>query len=290
MIGNQDPNPSRRTGQSGVWQQPYESGQTEAGAYARVPYEATDKTQIDALEAYCIGFRIQYSRRDSHGKSRIEMFFPYNFNVDPATEPPISLWEISSQKVEKDLLESALSFGTIGAISAPDAILIQTALQQQQQGIPIKSTWFNSPTDTTGAALTYQDANHTPYAAAANPAGCYSVFLLMLHGVRSYPVKAPVLKHTLTTNSAYPIKASLANTQQILSTATLILNESIPNNLLFNLPSDATPAFFVETAGDLQYGWFKAFPTVRQIAQLKWNIEQEWQYGLWPIKLYGAPL
>jgi hypothetical protein len=98
------------------------------------------------------------------------------------------------------------------------------------------------------------------------------------------------LRHTQTVNAQYAIKASLTNVGKVLSTATLQNDESIPNGLLFNLPAFSLPPQYVETSGDLKYGWYKDFPTVRQIAGMKWNIEQEWQYGLYSVKLYGTPL
>jgi hypothetical protein len=292
---------SKITGNTGAFQQPYEVHKNESGVRTVVPYESTDPNQILAWQLSASLAGLPYDVKFSYGKGHIDVHYPYDFTKDPKTEV-INLWELFAQKVEKDVLDADLSNGGIGQISAADAFLIKTALGYCESGIPVAASWFDTPVNPTDlvdsegspdpnrtpGALT--DASGQPVAPAANPSGCYSVLCLMLRGVRSHPVLAPCLRHTQTANSQYAIQASLTNVSKVLSTATLQSNEGVPSGLLFNLPTFSAPPQYVESAGDLQYGWYKDFPTVRQIAGMKWNIEQEWQYGLYSVKLYGYPL
>jgi hypothetical protein len=286
---------SKITGSTAAFQQPYEVHKNESGVRTIVPYESTDAAQILSWQNYAAALGLPFDVKFSHGKGRIDITYPYDFTQNPATEV-VNLWELFAQKVEKDILEADLSFGSLAAITPEDAQLIKIALSQYESGIKILSSWFSTPTqlttDASGKASTAKLTNSdgTDAAAASNPANCYSAFCLMTHGVRSYPILAPCLRHTQTVNAQYAIKASLTNVGKVLSTATLQSNEAIPSGLLFNLPTFTNVNYIIEEADDLKYGWYKDFPTVRQIAGSKWNIEQEWQYGLYSIKLYGAPL
>ncbi len=285
---------SKITGNTGAFQQPYEVHKNESGVRTIVPYESTDPNQILAWQFAASNAGLPYDVKFSYGKGHIDVVYPYDFTKNPTTEV-VNLWELFAQKVEKDILEADLGFGQLKAISPAEAQLIKTALGQYEGGIQILSSWFSSPTQLTTDAKgkvskeSLKNSDGTNTAAAADPANCYSTFLLMVRGARSYPVLAPCLRHTQTVNSQYAIKASLTNVGYVLSTARLQSDEAIPS-VLFNLPVFNNPPQYIEVAGDLQYGWYKDFPTVRQIAGMKWNIEQEWQYGLYSVKLYGEPL
>jgi hypothetical protein len=299
------------TGNTGAFQQPYEVHKNESGVRTTVPYESTDPNQILAWQLSASLAGLPYDVKFSYGKGHIDVHYPYDFTKNPTTEV-VNLWELFAQKVEKDILEADLSFGQLNAISPLDAFLIKTALAEHEAGTQIKSDWFtvaNPPTKPFGPTriiteATLNDDGTVATAAklgpvidgagnvitkADDPANCYSAFCLMAHGVRSYPILAPCLRHTQTVNAQYSIKASLTNVGYVLSTARLQSDEAIPS-VLFNLPVFNDPPHYIEVAGDLKYGWYKDFPTVRQIAGMKWNIEQEWQYGLYSVKLYGEPL
>jgi hypothetical protein len=86
----------------------------------------------------------------------------------------------------------------------------------------------------------------------------------------------------------WAVPASLVNVGLVLSTATLSTFEGVPAGLLFNLPNLTLPAAFQNIS--LAYGWLKNEPTIQQIALRKWQIVQEWEYGLWPTSIFGSPL
>ena len=279
------------------FQQPPSIRRDDAGVVTSVPYESSAYGQIFPL---LIGLGFPYDYESSFGKTRLVIHYPFDFSAQgaPGGSTPEtsveSLWEMFDQKVEKDFLSADMPIGSIGAIDSNDAYLIRTAQQQSQQGLVISApqtpldgtSWFEDPVDANGQTLTFNGGADVP--AAVNPYGCYSLLLLVLRGQSSFPVFAPVLRWTQTVTSQYAIQASLLNARNIISTATMYTLESIPSGLLFSLPNDSNPPTqFIQTPGDLVYGWFKDFPTIRQIARLKWNIVQEWQYGLWPTVIYG---
>ena len=278
----------QRSGTTIVQQQPLSVRVDDGGITETVPYESSDWTQLLPLLGLYAGFPYDYQSKFGGG-ARVDFHLPYSFSQGGSPETYVQpLWEFFASKADKDVLSADLPWGTIGAISPADALLVQTALSIQQQNIPINANWFAAPTDATGSAL--KNSAGSDVAAAANPSGCYSVFLLMVRGMKDYAVFAPILRFTQTVTSQYAIAASFTNVRRLLSRGTLIVAENIPGALLFNIPFDPAVTQYVETLGDLQYAWFKDFPTVRQIARLKWNIVQEWQYGLWPVKTFGAVL
>jgi hypothetical protein len=80
------------------------------------------------------------------------------------------------------------------------------------------------------------------------------------------------------------LKDALTNVGKVISAANLQSLENVPGVLLFNLPTNSSP-----TRADgltLSYGWFKRAPTITQVSGAKWELVQEWQYGLWSTDLY----
>ena len=298
----------QRSGTSIPRQQPTKIRKDDAGITTTIPYATSNFETLEPIIAELDNTGgIGYDYAASFGGGAIiGINYPYDFTTTPQSyvQP---LWEFFAQKVEKDLLTINLppgiggffpSFGNfvpaIGTIVQNDAFLVRTAQQQSQQGFVIGLGWFSNPVDSTGNRLTY-----TPVAgggdvsvpAAINPQGCYSLLTLILRGQSSAPVFAPTLRFTQTVASQYAIQASLLNAGNIISTGSMALLENIPNGLLFSLPANPNPPNqFLSIPGDLVWGWFKDFPTVRQIAKLKWNIVQEWQYGLYPVAVYGELL
>ena len=282
---------TRISGDTIAQQQPISIHRDDAGETTTVPYESTDFTKIYGLLP---GLGVPYDYTDSFGKARLDIHYPYDFvNSTPQTQVT-DLWEFFANKTDKDVLSADLPFGTLGPITPGDSQLIKVALSLQEQQIPIDEGWFTIPLGAAGGPLL--DGSGNPVAGADDASSAYSYFLIMARGLKDYPVFAPVLRHTQTVTSLYAIQASFVNVRRLLSRGTLIVSENIPAGLLFNIPFDPTVTQFIQDppagafGGDLQYGWFKDFPTVRQIARLKWNIVQEWQYGLWPIYIYGGVL
>lgn len=168
-------------------------------------------------------------------------------------ETPTLQWEYFANSAEIDVLE--VDSANINSISDDNRRIIRSAI--------------NNPDATTGPTLT---------------GNSLSLYQLMLGGVRSYRINQPTLRVSKIVSGSYGVKASLTNIGRIISTNTLSLQESIPNTILFELPN------YISTKSGFSFGWYKKFPNVQQAGGNRWNISQEWEYGLWAPFLYGSVL
>lgn len=183
--------------------------------------------------------------------------------VEPGgVETPTLVWEYFANIAEIDILEADLG-GTLGrvngnAISEDDKRLIRQAIQSPSESSP-----------------------------AISGADAITLYQLMLGGVRSFRVNVPTLRVSKLVSGSYPVKASLTNVGRIITTATLEVQEAIPATLLFNLPVSST----VSKGGiSFAHTWYKHFPNVQQVGGNRWNVSQGWEFGLFPINLYGTAL
>lgn len=311
----------RISGSTDVQQQPLRIRKDDSGITTSIPYESTDPSKLAvAIASLDAQNGIGYDYEESFGKARLEINYPYDFASTPQTyvQP---LWEFFAQKVESDLMANNLPIGSgatyngdgqlsyagtfpsfgnningIGSLIQNDTILVRKAIDLNQGNFTIGLGWFSNPVGSDGLRLQYVPNPAFPdvkkdVPAAVNPIGCYTIFSMNLRNFTASPIFAPVLRFTQTVTSQYAIAASLLNAGNIISTGSMAILEAIPSGLLFNLPNPSNPpATYVVSAGDLVYGWFKDYPTVRQIAQLKYNIVQEWQFGLYPVAVYGTLL
>lgn len=274
-------------------QQPCKLGRSESGSFSEIPFETTSQDEFNKLVLLANISGVTYDAQQTFGKGSVTFKYPYNFSVDPASEPPVDLWELISNKVEKSIIEADGFYAnqlTQSDINQLNKLLadvnqyiyqIGDAIPTVPAGLKVGDLVLNTDPNNgkTGIQFSNQDPNGAPVMLAK--------FLIM--GVTSKIVFAPTIRFTQTVNSAYPIQASQQNVGQIISTNNLYSLANIPNNLLFALPNDADP-ILDPSRPVLHYGWFKDSPEVRQIARLKWQIIYTWEYGLWPEVLFGIPL
>jgi hypothetical protein len=128
---------------------------------------------------------------------------------------------------------------------------------------------------------------HLPIADAA---AAYSMWKLITAGVTSFPFEASIIRHSMITSNNYSVPASYTNVDRIISTASMYAIEDVPTGLFFDVPSTPTPQQFIETPGDLQYGWRKVRPAVARLSRMKWRIVQNYAFGLYPIRMFGNVL
>ena len=258
------------TGQLGSFQQPGRWGRDANGNYTDWVFEGTKNEVSLMAAAYAQTLGLAYEVTESFGKFRLVVHFPWSTVVDPSTDYTAT-WEFFANHAEKDLLAATTESSNIGGLSVYQVQSIRNKLQSPP-----------GPDDTPLVAADFQHNGET------NGATALGIFNLMMAGVKSFPVNQPILRKTVITSLQFAVKASLANVGAILTTNRLSSDESIPNTLLFSLPN------FSPTAGaslySMNYGWYKTFPTIQQVALLKWSITQEWQYGLWAYTIWGAPL
>lgn len=265
------------SGNRGAFPQPGQWGRNESGNFATWVFNGT-KREVALLAATFAQLQgLAYQVSESFGMAKLEVYLPWNPNIDPTTDLIVK-WEFFAQRIEKDLLSARVENpNTVAALSAAQVQTIRNKLLQPPDG---KTTPFPTLTD-------FEQNGES------NGELALQIYTLMQQGVTAFPVEAPSLRRTFVTSNQYATAYALSNVRKIISTASLAQMESIPRNLLFSLPtdvwSDPNP-----DAGDLTpalaYGWYKRFPTIQQVARLKWSIVQEWEYGLWATLIWGNPL
>ena len=98
----------------------------------------------------------------------------------------------------------------------------------------------------------------------------------MLEGYKSIIVASPALRKSQLVSNSYIIPNSLANVGNILTYATLISSEpTIPAAIANNIPNDSS----IRTG--LRVGWYKVHPQIQQVGFNKFQVSQEFRYGLW---------
>jgi hypothetical protein len=268
------------TGIHGAFQQPGRWGRNESGNYEIWVIEGTRQEVRNAAAFYANIPGISYEVTESFGKWHLEIRFPWNADglVNPSTDL-IETWEFFAQHTEKDLLEAQDNVGLVHTISDQQKEIIRTKI-------------LNPPDGSTSSPFTVlDDFAHTKPGGVAIPGNAQNaltIYQLMQAGMKSYLMEAPMLRRTIITSNQYALGYSLFNVRKLLSTAYIANHEGLPNTLLFNVTNYVGAD--VSTDSKLAYGWFKMFPTIQQIALLKWQIVQEWAYGWWAKDVYGQPL
>jgi hypothetical protein len=256
--------PGPITGNRGAFPQPNRWGRNETGNWSEVSYEGTKPEIFLLAAAYGATEGIAYEVTEQFGKWRLDVRLPWSVNgIDPKTDR-VDNWEFFAQHAEKDLLESEVENPTKIGTLTPDQVR------------SIRHFLDNPGEDPTQPSAT---EGVSPLAGNA-----LDVYQLMLKGVKNFPVEVPTLRHTITTSNQYAVPYALTNVRRIISSSTLISAESIPSAVLFTLP------FEVSADSRFAYGWYKQFPTIQQIALLKWQIVQEYQYGLWATLIWAPVL
>lgn len=168
------------------------------------------------------------------------------------SENPTLQWEYFAGVAEIDILEADIA--NVNSISGSDKQVIRDALNGN----------FATFNVLAGNALTMLE--------------------LIRGGLRNFRVNIPTLRVSKLVSGGYPVKASLSNVGRIITTNTLTIQESIPSTLLFNLPD------YTSSKSGYVYSWYKKFPNVQQSGGNRWNVSQEWEYGLWTTFMYGSAL
>ena len=260
--------------------QPGHWGRNDAGNFQIWVFEGTkNEIQATAFQFSTIA-GLSYSVQEGFGKSRLEVVFPWNQDnlVPPATDK-IEKWEYFTNTVEKDWLSAETPSGLSEQLTT---IQKQVLRGYERNGPP------NPPYNNQAA---FEDDNREAFAldTSATPANlllCYEAFLTLMQGVKSFQVQQPVVRRTTTTSIQYTIAASRINAGHLIRYDTLVAMENPPVALLFQLPNDPDP----NSAPITFYGYYKSEPTIQQVALLKWQIVQEWQYGLWSGLIWGEPI
>jgi hypothetical protein len=285
---------SVKTGSPYLQIQPARTGRNESGNLTDVVYETTDEDQAYRLALTYEVNGIMYDWEQTFGKSRITAHYPWNFKNNPASEPPVDSWEVINQKVQKSVLDSSNMLAN--ACTQGEIYVLGLFLQNKLDYIIVLNTDTIDPTPypLVGSIAYPETVAPSPYLINKRlPLSLNSAARTLANvintGVESFDVWRPQLKLTRIINARYPIRASATNAGMILSNATLYNIWQIPNNVLFQLPNLIDPT---SSTGKpvLQYGWYQDGFQVQQMARLKYQVVVTWEYGLWPVALYGTPI
>ena len=277
---------SKKTGTKLPQQQPIRLGRNESGSYSEIPFETTDANQWAAMVNLFDQAGIQYDAQAGFGKHQATGKYPYNFRNDPATEPPVNLWELISNRVDKSILDAA---------NPQTAVLIQQDIATLQSFVTNPAQYIfsvqNPPPAMSGFNYGDIDPNQLAFNTTNAQSAAAALLLanLIVSGVTSQPVFVPALRFTVTVNNQYPLSASFINSSKIISTNSMYLIYYISNNLFGALPNYFNPSLDASRPV-LNYGWFMSPPEVRQVARQKWQIVYNWEYGLWPVAIFGYPI
>ena len=206
--------------------------------------------------SYCESFDVQPTGGGCY-RATVKFNAIGGTSSDNPNQPLNNVWELQPNIVEKDLMEADLT--AVNALTMADK-------QSVRQSVDSYVAGSAAPTFSTGS----------------DPATMVKLWKLMTHGVKSIRVFAPTLRHTLITRPDYAVTQSIANCGNVI--IDLAATESVPSTLIFAVPAGG----IVRTLDSitLKTGWYKKFPTVSQVAGGKWQITQEWEYGLWSTDLY----
>ena len=247
--------------------------------------------------------------------------FPYLYGI----ETPENIWELDPQDEQKALLDADYPNGSINLTSKLTREMVTQMVDDPSAlwapaGTTLNPSPYNFAVSNNNSYAFDDGANNwnIPPIVTANPimAGpflfayptfaksnivvkslpsddydpAYSLYLMLKAGIENFPLEASIIRHTMLTSNLYAIQASFINQGRIISSPSMYSVESVPSTLLFAVPSLPTPAQYIETAGDLQYGWRKIRPHVARLNRMKWRLTQNYVFGLWPVKLFGTVL
>lgn len=273
--------PPRICGVPGAYEQPVRYGRNESGEWSVLTYEGTRAEIYDQAYAWNSekGAMWEVEHGFSGAKDKLTVHIPWNYAnlpyLDVTTE-----WELFAETTEKDLLELDPSEF---AFPAGSPFLLLTILEKSfiRDALDSPATWDSLVQDYDDLALTTGTTFDLTRAT--------EVYRLMKAGFKQMRVAVPRLRRTQIVNDQYQIKASITNVGKLIKTDSLTTLYELPSDILFSLPNKAQPTSFVDGIAK-RFGWYVHYPTVRQAAMIKWQVVQEWEYGLWNYSAYGEPL
>ena len=251
--------------------------------------------------------------------SRLDAHAGWNGGTAYTDEVLENIWEQDPEKADKPLLGAdfpftdtsglnSINLNAVGTIAVPlGSAATRLAVQAAVNSAVPNPVWtlqnaglndIPSLTVDGGKVYAFDGGVGAPYAGDTNvvplPAGdydaAYSLYKLMAAGFTQFPIEATRIKHTNLFSNLWQAQVAYANVGRIISSASMVSIEGAGEALFFSVPQAPTPGQFIETPGDLQYGWLKDRPSVSRLALFKWRTTTVYQFGLFPLRAFGAVL
>ena len=288
-------------GFTGGFDQPGTWGRNDSGNFFTRKIHGDKQSLINLGNQIADTLGLTYEVNEGLATSTLTINYPWNYTANNAATDLVTKWEMFAAQSEKDLLEAAVECpAAIGTLSQSQIAQIRQYLMTP----PATTASMPNPTQSDSGqtsptevirVVTIADFNNLPADSngnTGNATNALALYQLMTQGVRSFPVEQPILRRTMVTSQNYQVAMALTNIRKIISTSSLVSLENVSTDSLFYdptsgqllLPEDVSPT------PALAYGWYKGFPTVQEIALLKFSIVQEWKYGLWATLIWGTPL
>lgn len=203
----------------------------------------------------------------------------------------LDTWELVRNTVQKELLES--DHPLVSPLSSDDLILLKNVFSGQVKlvGNAYPSFTGGGIPGTVPSGATWTDEDSIA-------AGRY-LYSLNQSGVKTIPVKQPILKLTRTTNPLYDAPFYVGNVDRILSTATMLFDSNVPSN--FAIPLITLSEQLMARSGGiiqqsrtdgltLKFGWYKDLDSSNKHGNKRIQYILQYQFGLWDVQQYGEPL
>lgn len=190
-------------------------------------------------------------------------------NGNPEPEIPIPVFELVSQRIDQNLIESTANF--VRFLSPATLQRIRTAIRDDE-----------GPGFLTGSFPTPQEKERAA-----------DVYLHYQSGVQTVPYYLPVLRKTYVVSNQYIVNESMT-INHVYSTGNLISVENIPIMMQDILPSSGRESNVVPAIGGtrwtsipMNWGWLKGSPQYQQTGPAQFQVTVDYEFNLWPENIYG---
>ncbi len=253
---------------------------------------------------YNFGFSVDYK----HSKSPFStLTYRATFSANgasAATNPNLDYqdtWEMVRNVVQKEILETGHPL--VSELSSSDFDFLKSIFAGQQKIIPGTIESFFDGSGTPGI-VPNGGALWTP---GTSIAAAVYLYQLWSAGVKTFPVKQPIVRLTRTTNPQYDAPFNMTNIDTVLTTSGMLLDSGIPSNFAINAVALAyqlmlasgtvwednqTGLVYQQPRTDgllLHFGWLKELTSSNKHGDKRIQYVLEYQFGLWDQILYGQP-
>jgi hypothetical protein len=239
--------------------------------------------QAKAIELAIYGYQVDYKRSKSPISTvSFRSAWTAGGGGGSATNPNLDYvdsWELIGNTVQKELLES--DHPSLSYLGSSNFQILKNLITG------------SGPDKFTGNATTFNNGPTSPDYLAA----CY-LWALFQSGVKTVPVKQPILQLTRTTNPLYAAPFNTTNIDTVLTTASMLTDSGVPTS--FAIPLLSLAENLAAKAGDmvtraaksgliLQFGWYKDLVSSNKHGTRRVQFCLRYEFGLFDVVLYGNP-